>query len=178
MPFISELLNYKSISFVGMEKNAGKTEALNYVIKRLNDYNKTIAVTSIGIDGERLDQVTETSKPRVFLYPNSLFITSEKLYPKKEIVSVVEDISHYGTSLGRLIEARSKTFGNVMLSGPTDTLRLKQLIDKAPSIKHISIFFVVLSINCFSLRVSVGPESITLPKVLLRASINLPNEVP
>jgi hypothetical protein len=171
MPFINELLNYKSISFVGMEKNAGKTEALNYVIKRLNDYNKTIAVTSIGIDGETLDQVTETSKPRVFLYPNSLFITSEKLYPKKEIVCVVEDISHYGTSLGRLIEARSKTFGNVMLSGPTDTLRLKQLIDKTTKKIDICLIDGALSRKSFA-SPSVTDAMILSTGAVVSASID------
>ena len=150
MPFISNLLNYKSISFVGMDKNAGKTEALNFVIKRLNDYKKKISVTSIGIDGETLDQVTETSKPRVFLYPESLFITSEQLYPKKEIVSMVEDISHYGTSLGRLITSRAKTFGNVMLSGPTDSKRLKELIDNMVQSSDMCLIDGALSRKSFA----------------------------
>ncbi|MGP1514904.1 MAG: hypothetical protein ACTTJH_02995 [Bacteroidales bacterium] len=150
MPFINSLLNYKSISFVGMDKNAGKTEALNYVIRRLNDYNKKISVTSIGIDGETLDQVTETSKPRVFLYPNSLFITSEQLYPKKEIIAAIEDISHYGTSLGRLVTARSRSFGNVMLSGPTDSVRLKELIDIMTQKSDICLIDGALSRKSFA----------------------------
>ena len=133
-----------------MDKNAGKTEALNFVIKRLNDYNRRISVTSIGIDGETLDQVTETSKPRVFLYPDSLFITSEQLYPKREIVSMIEDISHYGTSLGRLITSRTKSFGNVMLSGPTDTQRLKQLIDDMVSKSDICLIDGALSRKSFA----------------------------
>ena len=128
MPFIKDILNYKSISFVGMDKNAGKTEALNYCLSRLHSFSKSVAVTSIGIDGETLDQVTATSKPRVFVHPETLFITSEKLYDQRQIVSAVENLSHYATSLGRLVTARSKSFGNVMLSGPTDTTWLKELI--------------------------------------------------
>lgn len=165
MPFISNLLNYKSISFVGMEKNAGKTEVLNYVIKRLNDYNKRISVTSIGIDGETLDQVTQTSKPRVFMYPDSLFVTSEKLYSKKEIVSAVEKVSHYGTSLGRLVTARSKSFGNVMLSGPTDTIRLKQLIDYMADKSDICLIDGALS------RKSFASPSITEAMILSTGAV-------
>ena len=64
MPFIKDILRYKSISFVGMDKNAGKTETLNYVLSRLHSFNnKSVAVTSIGIDGETIDQVTKTSNP-------------------------------------------------------------------------------------------------------------------
>ena len=128
MPFIKEILNYESISFVGMDKNAGKTEALNYVISRLHFFNKKIAVTSIGIDGETLDQVTATSKPKVFIYPSTLFVTSEKLYDSKQIVSAIVDLSHYATSLGRLVTAETVSYGNVMLSGPTNSAWLKDLI--------------------------------------------------
>ena len=52
MPFISELLKYKSCSIVGLEKNTGKTECFNYVLQRLMPHEKRIAVSSIGIDGE------------------------------------------------------------------------------------------------------------------------------
>ena len=61
MPFIEDILKYKSISFVGMEKNAGKTQTLNYVLSRLRTFSKTIAITSIGVDGETTDIVTLTS---------------------------------------------------------------------------------------------------------------------
>ena len=55
MPFISELYKYSSVSVVGLEKNTGKTETLNYIIGKLELDNHTTAVTSIGIDGEGLD---------------------------------------------------------------------------------------------------------------------------
>ncbi|HNW48174.1 MAG TPA: hypothetical protein PKK88_00500, partial [Bacteroidales bacterium] len=63
MPFVRELLKYDSISIVGLEKNTGKTECLNYLIKRLPLDIMTVAVSSIGVDGERRDQVTRSSKP-------------------------------------------------------------------------------------------------------------------
>ena len=68
MPFISGLTQLRSLSIVGMAKNTGKTECLNYVLRRLwEEYPQvSLALTSIGIDGERRDQVTQTdlSTPR------------------------------------------------------------------------------------------------------------------
>ena len=65
MPFIKDIKNYKSIATIGLEKNVGKTETMNYILKRLKDEGVVIAVTSIGIDGETVDIVTETSKPEI-----------------------------------------------------------------------------------------------------------------
>ena len=64
MPFIADLQKYKSLSIVGMDKNTGKTVCLNYVLSRLKDLGVKTAVTSIGIDGERVDQVFGSHKPR------------------------------------------------------------------------------------------------------------------
>ena len=47
MPFIGEILKYKSLSIVGMEKNTGKTECLNYIIDRLRDSGTKIAIYKI-----------------------------------------------------------------------------------------------------------------------------------
>ena len=52
---------------VGMEKNCGKTECLNYIIRRLPLHERKVCVTSIGLDGERTDQVTRTPKPEIVL---------------------------------------------------------------------------------------------------------------
>ena len=59
MSFLSEIVESKSISIVGLEKNTGKTECLNYILRNLPQ-SLRVAVTSLGIDGETVDQVTKT----------------------------------------------------------------------------------------------------------------------
>ncbi len=51
---------YKTISIVGMAKNAGKTTALNYLIEEAMDEGVLLGVTSTGRDGETQDLVTGT----------------------------------------------------------------------------------------------------------------------
>lgn len=75
--FIEEILKCKSLSIVGLEKNTGKTECLNYILRQVKDSGKTIALTSIGTDGEKRDQVCQTAKPEIEVFEGMLFVTSE-----------------------------------------------------------------------------------------------------
>ena len=84
MPFIQNILKYKSVSIVGMAKNTGKTTCLNYVLERLAEENHKIAVTSIGVDGEERDVLYNTLKPRISLKEGTIFITSEKHFAERE----------------------------------------------------------------------------------------------
>lgn len=130
MPFVDEILKYKSLSIVGLEKNTGKTECLNYVLRRLEHSGRRLALTSVGVDGEKTDRVTGTAKPETELYKSLIFITSEKHYRQKRISAEILEISTRSTALGRLVTARALSRGKVMFSGPADTLWLRQLINR------------------------------------------------
>ena len=173
MPFIEDVLKYKSISFVGMEKNAGKTQTLNYVLSRLRTFsNLKLALSSIGVDGETLDIVTSTSKPEIEIYPNTTFITSQSLYNQKEIVSAIEEVSKDYTALGKLITARAITQGKVLLGGPSDTKNLKKLLEKLE--KNVDLILIDGALS----RKSFGSPTITDAMILstgasLSASLNV-----
>lgn len=126
MPFINELLKYKSCSIVGMEKNTGKTECLKYVLDRLSVSENKIAVTSIGIDGETVDQVTRTSKPEIVLKEGMYFGTSETHYRQRRLLSELIDVSEINTSLGRVVTAKALTNGKILLSGPSTGASLQR----------------------------------------------------
>ena len=128
MPFTGDILQYKSMSIVGLEKNTGKTECLNYILKRLEHSGKQLAITSIGIDGESVDQVSLTQKPEIELYENLIFVTSEKHYREKQLDAEIMAVSGRSTSLGRLVTARAKGKGKVIFSGPPDSGWLRQTI--------------------------------------------------
>ncbi|KAF2955478.1 hypothetical protein AS160_10040 [Marinitoga sp. 38H-ov] len=118
----------KSISIVGLEKNTGKTETLNYVIKKIN---KTIGITSIGIDGESVDQVTTTPKPEIEIKEGTIFATAERFYKQKrftsEILSIEDDLR---TSIGRIVIAKALERGKIILAGPQSSKKIKILIER------------------------------------------------
>lgn len=130
MPFVDEILKHRSLSVVGMDKNVGKTVTFNYLLRRLASMSKNVAVTSIGIDGEGIDQVTATAKPDITLDCGTMFVTSEQHYRCKRLTADILDVSDWRTSLGRLVTARAISRGQVLLSGPADTAHLVDVIDK------------------------------------------------
>lgn len=128
MPFIASLLNHSSLSIVGMEKNTGKTVCLNYVLRRLHELGISTTVTSIGVDGEQTDSVYATAKPEITLYEGMQFITSEKHYLQRRLVSKMLHLDTRTTSLGRLVTAEVICGGKALLSGAATTEKLRQQI--------------------------------------------------
>ncbi|GAB6190124.1 hypothetical protein JCM30566_18670 [Marinitoga arctica] len=125
-------MEFKSISIVGLEKNTGKTETLNYIIKKIDKkIDKKIGITSIGIDGESIDQVTSTPKPEIEIKEGTIFATTEMFYKQKkftsEILSIEDDLR---TSLGRIIIAKALERGKIILAGPQSTIKIKTLIKR------------------------------------------------
>lgn len=142
LPFIDDILRYDSLSIVGLEKNTGKTECLKYVLDRLPVEAKRIAVTSIGIDGETVDQVTRTQKPEIVLRQGMYFGTSEMHYRQRRLVSELIDVSDESTSLGRVVTAKALTDGKILLSGPSSASSLRRWMGEMQ--QHFSIDLVVI----------------------------------
>lgn len=125
MPFVNNILNYHSLSIVGLEKNTGKTVCLNYVLRRLAEMKTSVAVTSIGVDGEQTDSVYATAKPEITLYEGMRFITSEKHYHQRRLISEIEYLDTQRTSLGRLVTGHVLCEGKILLSGAATTEKLR-----------------------------------------------------
>ena len=123
MSFISDILKFKSLSIVGLEKNTGKTVCLNFILDRLPSTCR-VAVTSIGIDGESKDQVTGTAKPEIILKEGTIFSTSEVFYARRRVLSELLEITSERSSLGRIVTARVLRSGKVLLSGPSSAQAL------------------------------------------------------
>ena len=128
MPFIKAIEQFNSVSIVGMAKNTGKTTCLNYVINRLQEEGRKIALTSIGVDGEERDVLYDTPKPRIVLHEGMVFITSEKDFEQREFPAEILSVSERATPLGCLITARAQGSGKVVLSGPSDSAWLQEMI--------------------------------------------------
>lgn len=129
MNLIRNILKYKSLAITGLDKNTGKTECLNYILSHPEMMNKQVAVTSIGIDGESIDLVSATFKPEITLRKRVIFSTSEQHYKIKKLTSEIIDISVRRTSLGRLVTAQAISDGKIILSGPSETVWLKEWIE-------------------------------------------------
>lgn len=122
--------NYKTISIVGMAKNAGKTTALNFLIEEALDEDVRLGITSTGRDGESTDLVTETEKPKVYLYEGTLVSVPRKLYELAEAGLEIISMSNYRTALGELLLCEVKSEGYVQIAGPVATADTRKLCDE------------------------------------------------
>lgn len=127
--FLDSVCQCQRVAIAGMEKNTGKTEGLNFLVRKLHN-RVNVGITSVGLDGETVDQITLTSKPEIYLYPGTVFATAEKFYKEKKFLSEVLWISDYKTNLGRLVIARALEVGNCIIAGPNISTRLKKVLKK------------------------------------------------
>ena len=132
MPFIDRIRKYTSLSIVGLEKNTGKTECLNYVLRRMAQTQTQVAVTSIGIDGERVDLIKSTPKPEIYVEPGMYFTTLSRYYLEKRFCAEICEVDNGSAVSGGLVTARALERGKIILAGPSDTVSLARWVEQAP----------------------------------------------
>ncbi|HBH12590.1 MAG: Uncharacterized protein XD91_1278 [Clostridiales bacterium 38_11] len=130
MRLIEELnQKYNSVSIIGLAKNAGKTVTLNYLIEEAYDSTIKLGLTSTGRDGERLDLVTETEKPTIFVGVNTIIATAKSILEMGDAGLEILETTEFTSPLGNIVLCRVKAEGNVQLAGPSnasDTLLVKE----------------------------------------------------
>ena len=113
-----------------MSKNAGKTFTLNHLIEDAEEQGLIIGITSIGRDGERVDVVTDTEKPTIFLPQNSYVATTTKLLEISDATVSIEEVTPFDTPLGEVIIGKVIYDGHVQISGPQTLSETKYVSDR------------------------------------------------
>ncbi len=121
---------YTTLCLAGMCKNAGKTTALNALIQGAGARGVSLALTSIGRDGEREDLITGTNKPPIYLTGGTLFATARGLLPKCDATAEILDMTGIHTPLGEVAILRALSDGFVELAGPSMTEQIVSLTEK------------------------------------------------
>ena len=129
MSFLGELLDkYRVISLIGMSKNAGKTTVLNHLIQYFKKNNLSVALTSIGRDGEDTDVVTGTKKPRIYVSAGSIIVTAEALLKLSDVTFEILSLTEYNTPLGRIIITRALSDGFVQIGGASISFQIFEIL--------------------------------------------------
>ena len=121
-----EILNgVKTMSIVGMCKNAGKTTMLNWMLHH-DRLRGTLGLTSIGRDGESTDVVTGTEKPGIFVREGTLIATARDMLRLGDVTTEILATTGIPTPLGEVVILRARSAGNVQLAGPSITSQLRR----------------------------------------------------
>ncbi len=110
------IAQYQCISIIGMEKNTGKTETLNKIIQDIGS-NKILGLNSIGRDGEEVDVVSNTSKPRIYVFKNTIIATARQCLVACDITKEILFCTGISTPLGEIIIVRALSDGYIDLAG-------------------------------------------------------------
>lgn len=120
---------YKTVSIIGLAKNAGKTVTLNYLINSAFEENITIGVTSTGRDGESSDLVTNTEKPTIYVNEGVLVATARQALILSEAKYEILEVTDFRTPMGEVVLAKIRQSGNIQIAGPSNSKELKQVSD-------------------------------------------------
>ena len=123
---IQQLQSVRSMSIVGMCKNAGKTTMLNWLLAH-SGRGRVLGLTSIGRDGESTDVVTGTEKPSIFVPAGTLIATSKDMLWLGDVTKEILVSTGIPTPLGEVIIMRARSDGYVQLAGPSITTQLKSV---------------------------------------------------
>ncbi len=126
-PSLTQLIApYKSISIIGMCKNAGKTTVLNQLLRASS--GKILGLTSIGRDGEDKDLVTGTKKPGIFVSQGTLVATASQLVLQHcDVTREILETTGISTPMGDVVLLRALSDGAIQLAGPSITDQLARL---------------------------------------------------
>jgi len=122
----------KTFSFIGSDKNAGKTTVFNFVFKQLREGPERevpVCVTSIGINGEEVDTYEGHPKPLIRLYRNSYFVTAGEHL--RELTGQYEICFSFSDFNKLYILGKCLSDFPVVLEGPNtgqELLRLKKVV--------------------------------------------------
>jgi hypothetical protein len=123
---IDQVKDLKVVAIIGNVKNAGKTTVLNFLLTNLSQ--SETAITSIGLDGEAIDQVTFLPKPRIFVTAGSLVATAEECLKTTEAGYEILLRTSIVTALGPIVIIRIIAPGNCLVAGPSTIEEMSELI--------------------------------------------------
>jgi hypothetical protein len=126
---LDRIKNYRTISIIGMDKNVGKTTALNYILEKTRG-KLTLGLTSIGRDGEDKDRVTLTEKPKIYIESGTYIATSKQCLFNGDITKEIIETTEINTPMGEVVIVKALSDGFVELGGPSINVYMKQICER------------------------------------------------
>jgi len=120
---------YDSISIIGMSKNVGKTTTLNHILREARG-RISLGLTSIGRDGEELDRVTATEKPKIYIEEGTIIATAKQCLLNSDITREILKTTGFNTPMGEIIICRALSDGYVDLGGPSVNSYMVEICDE------------------------------------------------
>jgi len=106
---------------------------LNAIIKTYQ--NESLAITSIGLDGELIDNVTSLPKPRIYVYEGMIVATAAECLDVTEAKYEVLLETDVRSALGVIKIIRIIKAGNCLVGGPSTIVSMERIITILKTLK-------------------------------------------
>ena len=128
------------LGILGTAKNTGKTTTTTALLEQVARSKLSIGLTSIGYDGEDIDNITELPKPRIRVREGTLIATAEQCLEAG--TAGIKKLKETGlsTPLGRIIIGEIVDEGLVVLAGPNKGRDLSAVIKELKALGGVLIF--------------------------------------
>ncbi|ATW26106.1 hypothetical protein [Candidatus Formimonas warabiya] len=117
------------LGVAGTAKNTGKTTVTASMIQELRKRECRFFLTSIGYDGENIDNVTGLPKPKLRVEAGDIVVTAEKCLISSTAALEVMGKTDIFTPLGEVLITRVKKPGLVVTAGPNKSSEARRLND-------------------------------------------------
>jgi hypothetical protein len=124
------------IGIVGTAKNSGKTTTLTSILEEVKKRKTTVALTSIGYEGEDLDNLTFLPKPRIWLEPGTILATASLALDTAKLKYSIIEQTNIETALGKIHIVKIEERGKIVVAGPNNIDDLSKIVS---SIKTLGI---------------------------------------
>ncbi|MFZ7102819.1 MAG: hypothetical protein ACOWWO_09180 [Peptococcaceae bacterium] len=130
------------IGIAGTAKNTGKTTTTGAIMREIREDGAGIlGLTSIGYDGEDLDNVTGLPKPKIEVWPGIIVAVAEKCLKVSTAQLEVLERTNISTPLGEVLIGRVKKSGRLLVAGPNKSRELGQVISL---MKNYNCSFIIV----------------------------------
>lgn len=119
---------YRTLAIAGTVKNAGKTTALNALVAAYAARGEVLGLSSVGRDGEAIDQLTQRPKPRIHPPVGALVATAHDAALHSRAVLERVAPTPFRTALGPVGIYRVLAPGFVEVAGPVKVKEASALI--------------------------------------------------
>ncbi|MDR1194527.1 MAG: hypothetical protein LBK98_10270 [Peptococcaceae bacterium] len=120
-------MSARVLGFCGTAKNTGKTTAMKAVMDAAYAKKLTVALTSIGFDGELADHVTGLPKPRIHALPGTVAAVAERCAAESGAGIEILRRTDIETALGKVVIGKVRKAGLLLLAGPTKSADIRRV---------------------------------------------------
>lgn len=157
-----------SIAIAGLNKNAGKTVTLMYLMEKLSYTSYTIGTTSIGFDGERKDMIFGNEKPEFRVPKNTYIATASAVLSNYRGEYEIIKNTFLQSPLGEIYIIKSKTDSSLEIVGPSSLDGLEKV--KKMLLEYVDLVLIDGAYNritqispklCTTAILAVGGDSLS-----------------